>query len=55
MDYSWLMNFQWIMYGFNIVMLVIVRIAGNSANGAAQMDQYRILYVSSLQSYRRLY
>lgn len=36
MDYSWLMNFQWIMYGFNIVMLVIVRIAGNSANGAAR-------------------
>ena len=41
MDYSWLMNFQWIMYGFNIVMLVIVRIAGNSANGAA------ILYISA--------
>ena len=36
MDYSWLLNFQWIMYGFNIVMLVIVRIAGNSANGAAR-------------------
>ena len=36
MDYSWIMNFQWIMYGFNIVMLVVVRIAGDSANGAAR-------------------
>lgn len=36
MDYSWIMNFQWIMYGFNIVMLVFVRIAGDSANGAAR-------------------
>ena len=25
MDYSWLLNFQWIMYGFNIVMLLAVR------------------------------
>ena len=36
MDYSWIMNFQWIMYGFNIIMLVIVRLAGDSANGAAR-------------------
>lgn len=36
MDYSWIMNFQWIMYGFNIAMLVFVRIAGDSANGAAR-------------------
>ena len=36
MDYSWLMNFQWFMYGFNIIMLIVVRIAGSSANGAAR-------------------
>ena len=36
MDYSWLLNFQWIMYGFNIIMLIVVRIAGDSANGAAR-------------------
>ena len=36
MDYSWISNFQWIMYGFNIVMLLVVRIAGDSANGAAR-------------------
>ncbi|MDD7220495.1 MAG: FtsW/RodA/SpoVE family cell cycle protein [Clostridia bacterium] len=36
MDYSWIMNFQWIMYGFNIAMLVVVRLAGDSANGAAR-------------------
>lgn len=35
-DYSWIMNFQWIMYGFNIVMLLAVRIFGDSANGAAR-------------------
>ena len=36
MDYSWIMNFQWIMYGFNIIMLLVVRIAGDSTNGAAR-------------------
>ncbi len=35
-DYSWILNFQWIMYGFNIVMLLGVRIFGSSANGAAR-------------------
>lgn len=36
MDYSWLLNFQWIMYGFNIVMLLGVRLFGDSTNGAAR-------------------
>ena len=36
MDYSLIMNFQWFMYGFNIIMLIVVRIAGSSANGAAR-------------------
>ncbi len=36
MDYSWIMNFQWFMYGFNIIMLIVVRIAGSSAYGAAR-------------------
>ena len=36
MDYSWLLNFQWIMYGFNIIMLLAVRVFGDSANGAAR-------------------
>ena len=36
MDYSWIMNFQWFMYGFNIIMLIVVRFAGSSANGAAR-------------------
>ena len=36
MDYSWIMNFQWFMYGFNIIMLIVVRITGSSANGAAR-------------------
>ena len=35
-DYSWILNFQWIMYGFNIVMLLGVRLFGDSANGAAR-------------------
>ena len=36
MDYSWILNFQWLMYGFNIFMLLTVRIFGDSANGAAR-------------------
>lgn len=36
MDYSWISNFQWIMYGGNIALLLIVRLFGDSANGAAR-------------------
>lgn len=35
-DYSWIMNFQWIMYGGNLVMLLGVRLFGDTANGAAR-------------------
>lgn len=36
MDYSWVLNFQWIMYGANIVLLLLVRLFGDTANGAAR-------------------
>lgn len=36
MDYSWIMNFQWILYYFNIGMLIAVRFFGSSAKGAAR-------------------
>ena len=36
MDYSWILNFQWIMYGVNIVLLLLVRLFGDTANGAAR-------------------
>lgn len=36
MDYSWLLNFQWIMYGANILMLLAVYAFGSSSNGAAR-------------------
>ena len=35
-DYSWISNFQWIIYGTNIALLLIVRLFGDSANGAAR-------------------
>lgn len=35
-DYSWISNFQWTMYGANIALLLIVRLFGDSANGAAR-------------------
>ena len=35
-DYSCISNFQWIMYGANIALLLIVRLFGDSANGAAR-------------------
>ena len=31
MDYSWILNFQWIMYGFNLLMLIGVRLFGSEA------------------------
>lgn len=36
MDYSWIMNFQWIMYVVNIVMLLVVYLMADSINGAAR-------------------
>lgn len=36
MDYSWILNFQWIMYFFNIILLLGVRIFGDSGGGAAR-------------------
>ncbi len=36
MDYSWILNFQWLMYFFNILMLLAVRLFGDSSNGAAR-------------------
>ena len=36
LDYSWISNFEWILYGVNIVLLLIVRLFGDSANGAAR-------------------
>lgn len=36
MDYSWILNFYWIIYIFNIIMLLIVRFFGDSAGGATR-------------------
>ena len=36
MDFSWILNFSWLMYGFNIVMLLAVRIFGSTAGGATR-------------------
>ena len=36
MDYSWILNFQWMMYFFNILMLLGVRLFGDSSHGAAR-------------------
>ena len=36
MDYSWILNFQWIMYGANILILLAVYAFGSSSNGAAR-------------------
>ena len=36
MDYSWILNFQWIMYGFNLLMLLGVRLFGSEAGGASR-------------------
>lgn len=36
MDFSWILNFYWIMYVFNILMLLFVRLFGTETNGAAR-------------------
>lgn len=36
MDYSWILNFYWVIYFFNIVMLLAVRVAGDNSGGATR-------------------
>ncbi|MBE5996220.1 MAG: rod shape-determining protein RodA [Lachnospiraceae bacterium] len=38
-DYSWVLNFQWIIYGFNLVMLAGVVVYGRAAKGATRWIQ----------------
>lgn len=33
-DFSWILNFSWIMYGGNILLLLLVKVIGTDANGA---------------------
>lgn len=52
MDYSWLLNFYWIIYGVNIIMLLIVRFSGISA--VVLPDGWILaLYVFSRPNFRR--
>ncbi|MGI6070614.1 MAG: FtsW/RodA/SpoVE family cell cycle protein [Blautia sp.] len=36
MDFSWILNFTWIMYVFNLIMLLAVYLLGDSTNGATR-------------------
>ena len=40
MDYSWILNFQWIMYGANIVLLLLVRFFWRYCRRSSQMDRF---------------
>ena len=35
-DFSWIMQFYWVMYALNVIMLVAVRITGRTLNGATR-------------------
>lgn len=36
MDFSWILNFNWIMYAGNLVLLLLVILFGTDANGATR-------------------
>ena len=36
MDFSWVLNFSWLIYFLNILLLIAVRLFGNDANGATR-------------------
>ncbi len=38
-DFSWILNFYWVIYVVNIVLLVLVRVSGTTAKGAARWLQ----------------
>ena len=50
-DYKWIMNFYWILYVMNLILLIAVKIPGlgHSANGAQQMDQPRVYAASAFR------
>lgn len=52
-DYSWISNFQWIMYGSNIVLLLIVRLL-EIQQTARRVGSISVLSGSSLQSLPKL-
>ena len=33
-DYVWVLNFYWILYGLNIIMLILTLVIGDTVNGA---------------------
>ena len=35
-DFSWILNFSWILYGINLILLLAVVIMGNDAKGATR-------------------
>ena len=39
MDYSWILNFYWILYIINLALLLVVLVSGNTANGASRWIQ----------------
>ena len=39
-DYSWILNFYWIIYVFNLVMLLAVRLFGDNAGGATRWIEF---------------
>ncbi|QOV20703.1 rod shape-determining protein RodA [Blautia liquoris] len=41
MDFSWLLNFYWIIYALNIALLIIVVLMGSSKKGASRWIQIR--------------
>ena len=47
MDYSWILNFNWIMYGGNLFLLLLVILLGTDANGATR-------WISTLWTTRRI-
>lgn len=36
LDYSWLLNFYWVMYGLNLLILIAVRLVGDDGGGATR-------------------
>ena len=56
LDYSWIMNFQWIMYGFNIVMLLAVRLCVLLVTAPTVLPDGSVSDLSdfSRQNYQRL-
>ena len=46
-DYEWLLNLYWLIYGFNMLLLLYVHFFGNGIKWCKEVDQFRFYNIAA--------